>query len=76
MDGVCRTVKNVVFRKVKSGFLTVEWPFEFYQTVKNYDPVIKYAYVSNEDVYEEPENMEQESIMIREILKIFLFGRR
>ena len=69
MDGVGGTVKNVVFRKVKSGFLTIESPFEFYQAVKNYVPAIKCVYVPD-DIFEEPENMEQESIAIREILKI------
>ena len=29
MDGVCGTAKNVVFRRVKSGFLTIDSPFEF-----------------------------------------------
>ena len=81
MDGIGGTVKNVVFRKVKPGFLTIDSSFEFYQAVKNYVPVIKCVYVSNKDVFEEPENMERESIPIREILKIhkikiFLFGRR
>ena len=69
MDGVAWTVENVVFRKVKSGFLTIDSPFEFYQAVKNYVPAIKCVYVSNEDIFEEPENMEQESIPIRETLK-------
>ena len=75
MDGVGGTVKNVVFRKVKSGFLTIDSPFEFYQAVKNYVPAIKCVYVSNEDVFEEPENMEQESIPIRETLKIHKIER-
>ena len=70
MDGVGRTVKNVVFRKVKSGFLAIDSAFEFYQAVKNYVPAIKYIYVSNE-----PENMEQESIPIRESLKIHKIER-
>ena len=69
MDGVGGTVKNVVFRKVKSGFLTIDLSFEFYQAVKNYVPTIKWVYVSNDEVFE-PENMEQESIPIRETLKI------
>ena len=45
MDGVGETVNNVVFQKVKSGFLTIHLPFEFYQAVKNYVPAIKYVYV-------------------------------
>ena len=90
MDGVGGTVKNVVFRKVKSGFLTIDSPFQFYEAVKTYVPAIKCAYLSSEDVFEEPENMEQESKPIIDTLKIhkiersemniqieiFLFGRR
>ena len=45
MDGVGETVNNVVFQKVKSRFLTIHSPFEFYQAVKNYVPAIKYVYV-------------------------------
>ena len=75
MDGVGGPVKNVVLQKVKSGFLTIDSPFEFYQAVKNYVPAIKCVYVSNEDVFEEPENMEQESIPIRETLKIHKIER-
>ena len=59
----------------KSGFLTIESPFEFYRAVKNYVPAIKCVFVSNEDVFEEPENMEQESIPIRETLKIYRIER-
>ena len=55
----------------KSGFLTIESSFEFYRAVKNYVPAIKCVFVSNEDVFEEPKNMEQESILIRETLKIY-----
>ena len=40
-DGVGGTMKNIVFRKVKFGFLTRDSPSEFYQAVKNYVPVIK-----------------------------------
>ena len=75
MDGVGGTVKNVVFRKVKSGFLSIDSPFKFYQSVENYVPTIKCVYVSNEDVFEEPENMDQESIPIRETLKIHKIER-
>ena len=49
--------------------MTINSPFEFYQAVKNHVPAIKCVYVSIEDIFEEPENMEQESIPIRETLK-------
>ena len=75
MDGIGGTVKNIVFRKVKSGFLTIDSPFEFYQAIKNYVPAIKCVYISNEDVFDEPENMEQEFIPIRETLKIHKIER-
>ena len=41
MDGVGGTVKNVAFRKMKSGFLTIHTPFEFHEAVTKYVPVIK-----------------------------------
>ena len=75
VDGVGGTVKSVVFRKVKSGFSTIDSPFEFYHAVKNNVPAIKCVYVSNEDVFEEPENLEQESIPIRETFKIHKIER-
>ena len=31
MDGVGGTVKNIIFRKVKSGFVTIDSPFEFHE---------------------------------------------
>ena len=33
MDGIGGTM-NVVFQKIKSGFLTIDSPFKFYQAVK------------------------------------------
>ena len=51
--------------------MTIDSPFEFYQAVS----AIKCVYVSNEDVFKEPENMEHESIPIRETLKIHKIER-
>ena len=70
MDGVGGTVKNVVFRKVKSGFLTIYTPFQFYQAVTEYVSSIKCVYLSEEDVLEEPDNMDQESKPIGKTLRI------
>ena len=46
--------------------MTIDSPFEFHQAVKNYVAAITCVYVSNEDVFKELENIEPESIPIRE----------
>ena len=58
MDGVRETVKNIIFRKVKSGFVTIDSPFEFHQAMLKFVPSIKSVYVPDTDVLNEPENIE------------------
>ena len=70
MDGVGGTVKNIIFRKVKSGFVTIDSPFEFHQAILKFVPSIKSVYLPDTDVLNEPENIEQESKKIPEILKV------
>jgi len=70
MDGVGGTVKNIVFRKVKSGFVTIATPLEFHQAVLKYVPSIHNIYLADADVLSEPENIDQESKKIPETLKI------
>ena len=70
MDGVGATVKNIVFRKVKSGFVTIDSPFKFHQTIMKFVPSIKSVYLPDTDVLNEPENIEQESKKIPETLKV------
>ena len=70
MDCVGGTVKNIILRKVKSGFSTIDSPFEFHQAVLKFVPSIKSVYLPDADVLNEPENIEQESKKIPETLKV------
>ena len=71
MDGVEGTVKNIIFRKVKSGFVTIDSPFEFHQVILKFVPSIKSVHLSDTDVMNEPENIEQESKNIPETLNVY-----
>ena len=70
MDGVGRTVKNIIFLKVKSGFVTIDSPFEFHQAILKFVPSIKRVYLSDTNVLNEPENIEQKFKKIPETLKV------
>ena len=70
MDGVGGTVKIIIFRKVKSGFVTIDSLFEFHQALLKVAPSSKSVYLPNTDVLNEPENIEQESKKIPETLKV------
>ena len=70
MDGVGGTLKNIIFGKVKSGFVTIDSPFEFHQAILKFVPSIKSVYLPDTDVLNEPENIEQESKKIPETLKV------
>ena len=70
MDGVGRTVKNIIFCKVKSGFVTIDSPFQFHQTILKFVLSVKSVYVPDADVLNEPENIEQLSKKILETLKL------
>ena len=70
MDGVGGTVKNIIFRKVKSGFVMIDSPFEFHQVILKFVSSIKSVYLPHSDVLNEAEDIEQESKKILESLKI------
>ena len=48
--GVGGTVKNIIFRKVRSGFVTIDSPFEFHQAILKVVPSIKSVYLPDTDV--------------------------
>ena len=53
MDGIGRTVKNVILRKVKSGQLLVHSPLEFSEAVTKFVPSIHSVYLpENENIVE------------------------
>ena len=70
MDGVGGTVKNFIFLKVKSGFVTINTPLEFHQAVLKFVPSIHSVYLADADVLSEPEKIEQVSKKIPETLSI------
>ena len=70
MDDVGGTVKNIIFCKVKSGFVTIDSPFELYQAILKFAPSIKSVYSLDTDVLNKPENIEQESKKIPKTLKV------
>ena len=49
MDGVRGTVKNVVFRKAKSGQVVIFLPQEFSEAVKTFAPAILAVYLSESE---------------------------
>ena len=63
-------MKNIIFRKVKSGFVTIDSPFEFHQAILKFVPSIKSVYLPDTNVLNEPENIEQESKKIPETFKV------
>ena len=70
MDGVGRTLKKIIFRKVKSRFVMIDSPFEFHQVILKFVSSIKSVYLPHSDVLNEAEDIEQESKKILESLKI------
>ena len=56
MDGVGRTIKSVIFRKVKSGHCQVRTPSDFCEQSNKYTN-IKSLYVPQSEVPEEPEEI-------------------
>ena len=69
MDGVGRTVKNVIFSKVKSYQVVIYLPQEFSETVKIFVPEIHAVYLSKSKNIIEPKRIES-SRKIKETLKI------
>ena len=54
MDGVGGTIKNFVFRAVKSGKVSVRDPEEFAKAANDIVPSIRSFYMPIEDMLEEP----------------------
>ena len=48
--GVGGTVKNIIFRKVRSGFVTIDSPFESRQAILKFVPSIKRVYLPDTHV--------------------------
>ena len=69
MDGVGGTVKNVIFRKVKSGQVVIYSTQEFSEAVKTLVPAIHAVYLPENENIIEPKGIKS-SRKIKETLKI------
>lgn len=74
MDGVGGTLKNMVFRKVKSGQTVIYTPEEFAKAAMQFVPSIKTKYLPKESEITEPEGIET-APLIKETLKIHKLER-
>ena len=75
MDGVGGTVKNVVFRKVKSGQIVIYSPREFCVAVNLFVPSIHATYLPESENIVEPKDIEA-SKRIKKTLKVHKLERK
>ena len=75
MDDVGGTIKNVIFRKVKSGQIVVHTPKEFSDAAMKFVPSIIAVYLPKSDKIVEPESIHQAQ-SIPETLSIHKFVRQ
>ena len=75
MDRVGGTVKNVVFRKVKSGQIVIHSPREFCEAVNAFVPSQLAVHLPESETVIEPKDIEA-SRKIKEILKAHKLERK
>ena len=75
MDGVGGTVKNLIFRKVKSGQVVIYSTQEFSEAVKTLVPAIDVVYLPENENIIEPKGIKS-SRKIKETLKIHKLERK
>ena len=75
MDDVGGTIKNVIFRKVKSGQIVAHTPKEFSDAAMKFVPSIMIVYLPESDEIVEPESIHQAQA-ISETLSIHKFVRQ
>ena len=75
MDGIGGTVKNVIFRKVKSGLVTINSPEEFAKAAMKFVPKISTVYLPETDVMDEVKRTVA-APSIKGTLKIHMIRRR
>ena len=75
MDSVGRTMKNVIFGKVKSGQIVVHTPKEFSDAAMKFVPSTIAVYLPRSDEITEPESIHQ-APSISETLSIHKFVRQ
>ena len=75
MDGVGGTIKNVIFRNVKSGQIVVHTPTEFLDAALKFVPFIVTVFLPRSDEIVEPETIHQ-SPSIPETLSFHKFHQK
>ena len=74
MDGVGGTIKNKVFREVKSGRFTITSPKKFSNAAERLVSKIVSIYLSINEIIEDPSYV-KDSPIITNTLKIYTFPR-
>ena len=75
MDDLGKTIKNVIFQKVKSGQIAVHTPKELSDAAMKFVPSIITVYLPKSDKIVEPESIYQAQ-SIPETLSIYKFLRQ
>ena len=75
MDGVGGTVKNVVFKKVKSGQVVINSPQDFSEAVKSFVPSTNIVYLPESESIIEPKDTECTK-KIKDTLKLHKLERK
>ena len=75
MDGVGGTVKNVVFKKVKSGQVVINSPQDFSEAVKSFVSSTNIVYLPESESIIEPKNTECTK-KIKDTLKLHKLERK
>ena len=75
VDDVGKTIKNIIFRKVKTGQIVVHTPKEFSDAAMKFVPSIITVYLPKSDEIVEPESIHQ-APSIFETLSIHKFVRQ
>ena len=63
MVGIGGTIKNVVFRQVKSRKVIINSPTEFYEAANQFVPSIKYLYQPESSLFEEPHDIKNAPVI-------------
>ena len=74
MDGIGGTIKNVVFRHVKSGRVVVNSAKEFCDAANQFVPSIKSLFQTKADLLKEPEDIDK-AAKIMDTLKVHMWRR-
>ena len=75
MDGVGGTVKNMIFKKVKSGHVLINTPKDFAEVAMRFVPNISTVYLPRKNIMEEPTDT-ADAPAIKGTLKMHMLKRK